>query len=118
MTEAPPSTLSANNEMPESSCITSRTSLDLNAIDSNVALIIASRPESRVSPNIAPLACMSQYGVPNPAKAGTTTTEESGFFFASREAISEVELRSSIISMPFCNHCTAAPAIKTLPSKA
>ena len=104
--------------MPESSCMAFRTSCVENARDSSVARMIALRSVSCVRPKMAPRACMSQYGVPKPAKAGTTTRDGFGFFSASSWAIEDDRATSSRISIPSRSHCKAAPATNTLPSSA
>ena len=69
----------------------------------------------RVSPNIAPLAYMSQCGAPSPANAGTTITPSaSGTFVAKYSASAGV----SRIFSPSRSHCIAAPAMNMLPSRA
>src|SRR5699024_11819721 len=69
----------------------------------------------RVKPNTAPLASPSQYGVPNPTKAGTTYTPS---VEDTRSAYPSLSVDEGNIRNPSRNHWIADPAIHTLPSKA
>src|SRR5699024_8599228 len=66
-----------------------------------------------VNPNTAPLALLSQYGVPNPTKAGTIYTPS-----VDATLFAYVSLSGAFgnILSPSRNHCMAEPAIKILPS--
>ena len=69
----------------------------------------------RVSPTIVPRAYGSQYGAPRPTNAGTKYTPPvSGTDSASRS----VSAAFAISPRPSRSHCTAAPAMNTLPSSA
>lgn len=84
-------------------------------MDSSVALTSCARVKPRVMPVIVPRAYWFQYGAPRPVKAGTTytppvsATERAS---ASEAAASGMSFSSSL------SHCTAAPAVNTLPSRA
>ena len=70
-------------------------------------------PVPRVMPIRVPRAYGSQYGAPRPANAGTKTRPpESGTLVASASTSDE----SRMMPMPSRIHCTAAPAMKALPS--
>ena len=72
--EAPPSTFSSFNLIPELRSISSRRSLVWYAMDSNAALVICSFDVAAVIPIIIPLAPVFQCGAPSPVNAGTKNT--------------------------------------------
>ena len=69
----------------------------------------------RVSPTIAPRASACQYGAPRPVKAGTNITPPLSGTLSASVCTSALPL---IACSPSRSHCTTAPPMKTLPSRA
>jgi hypothetical protein len=86
-----------------------------NASDSSAARTTWARVVPRVSPNRAPRTSGRQYGAPRPTKAGTITTPPVS---RTRRAIASLSPALAITWSPSRNHCIAAPAMNTLPSRA
>ena len=100
---------------PESSCIASIKSLDWYAIASRAALIIWFLLAPLVNPKIAPLAYISQWGAPNPVKAGTMYTPPLSLTFFAKYSVSAASLTSLSSSLI---HWITAPPTNTDPSRA
>src|SRR2546425_5585646 len=100
---------------PESFCIASSTSALWKAIDSSAARAMCAREVPRVRPSIAPRARGSQCGAPRPTKAGTRYTPPLSRTLAASLSISEEDEKNCNSSR---SHCTTAPPMNTLPSRA
>ena len=115
MADAPPSTRSSPNGVPDALVMASTTSRVWNAIDSTTARARWARPAPRVRPRMVPRAYGSQYGAPRPVKAGTMTTPAVS---STDSASGPICAASSMIPSPSRSHCTAAPVTKIAPSSA
>ncbi len=69
----------------------------------------------RVRPTMAPRASACQYGAPRPVKAGTKITPPASGTLSARPCTSPLPLMAC---RPSRSHCTTAPPMKTLPSRA
>ena len=91
------------------------TSAHWYAMASSAERMIWARPVPRVRPTSVPRAYMSQCGAPRPAKAGTRYTPPVSAIEAAIR--SESAVRSRIFSSSR-SHCSTAPPMNTLPSRA
>ena len=112
---APPSTRSSFSGWSKSDCIAVSTSDTWNAMDSKAARAICALLVPRDIPHKSARASLSQCGAPSPVNAGTSTTPS---LEVTLLASCSTSLLFWIIPKPSRSHCTTAPAIKTLPSRA
>ena len=119
LTEAPPSTRSSATGAPPAATtsllIASSSAALWKAIDSSAARAMWAIVEPRVRPTMVPRASGFQCGAPRPVKAGTNITPPlSGTLSAScLHLAARLDRRR-----PSRSHCTTAPPMKTLPSRA
>jgi hypothetical protein len=86
-----------------------------NAIDSSAARAMCAIVEPRVRPTMVPRASGFQCGAPSPVNAGTNITPPLSGTLAASCCTSLLE---RIAFRPSRSHCTTAPPMKTLPSRA
>ena len=85
------------------------------AMASRAARARCARVVPRVSPTMVPRAYGSQCGAPSPTKAGTRYTPPVS---GTDSASACVSAACVMTPRPSRSHCTAAPAMNTLPSSA
>ena len=90
-------------------------SADWKAIPSRAARAMWPAVVPRVMPTIVPRAYWSQCGAPSPANAGTRYTPPLSGTVAASASTSSAD---AMIPSPSRSHCTTAPPMKTLPSRA